>query len=288
MIEYGADTKKFPKKYKKMLEDKTMLMIFTKPSLRTRISFQRAMFDMSGHAIDYILPADDMKRDSIKDIAKTTSRYADCIMARLHEHKDMIELAENASVPVINGLTNFNHPCQALSDMLTIKENKGKLKGIRLVYVGDAKNNMTHSLMFVCAKLGLKMTVCCPRSMMPNKRVIDACKDISKRTKGSIMLKNSTKGIEGADVVYTDTWMSYHIPQSQKKKRFSALKNFRVTKALMSRAGKKAIFMHCLPAQRGVEVDQDVIDGPQSVVYDQAENRLHVQKAILLKVFGKR
>ena len=201
-------------------------------------------------------------------------------MARLFEHKDIEELAKHSKVPIINALTNFSHPCQILTDLMTIQEKKGKLKGINLTYLGDSNNNITHSLMYGCSKLAINLTVVCPKNkeFMPQKKVIE-----QTNTK---VIHDPKKIVKNTNIIYTDTWMSYHIPEKEKTRRSKALKPFQVNSKLMSLA-PKALFMHCLPAHRGDEVTNEVIDSKKSIVFDQAENRLHTQKAIILKLLNK-
>ncbi|MFA6254829.1 MAG: ornithine carbamoyltransferase [Patescibacteria group bacterium] len=285
IISLAEKIKKNPADYSTKLKDKTLLMIFEKPSLRTRISFEVGMTQMGGHAIYYDLANSPMgKKESVSDTAKTASRYVDIIMARLFSHQQIEELAEYATVPVINALTDFSHPCQILGDFLTIKEKKGRLENLKLTYLGDSNNNVTHSLIFGSAIVGLDIAIGCPADSkyLPQESVLAKSKELDGRE--IKITDDPIEAIKDADVVYTDSWMSYHIPESEKEKRLAALKHYQVTAELMKSAKPDAIFMHCLPAQRGVEQTAEVIDGPQSVVFDQAENRLHIQKAIMLKL----
>ncbi len=277
LLDLADKVKKNPAEYSKKLAGKSLLMMFEKPSLRTRVSFEVGMEQLGGHAIYYDLATSPMgKKESVADTAKTASRYVNAIMARLYSHAQLLELAETSSVPVINALTNFSHPCQVLADLQTAREKKGKLEGQKWAYVGDANNNVTHSLMQACTLLGITLSIGCPKSSQPDPKV----------KKGSAVITQSAEeAVKGADVVYTDSWMSYHIPESEKASRIKLFKPYQVNKALMAHA-KDAVFMHCLPAQRGMEVTGDVIDGKQSVVFDQAENRLHAQKALLLMLLG--
>ncbi len=264
------------------LEGKTLLSIFEKPSLRTRLSFEVAMQQLGGKAITIDTQTTTIgKKESIEDTAKVTSRYVDIIMARMYSQSDVEKLAKNASVPVINGLTDKYHPCQILSDLLTIKERKGKLKGLKVAFVGDGNNNVTHCLLIGCALAGINISVACPKKHSPQKDVLEKALKASKGTKIEIT-DNPEKAVQGADVVYTDTWMSYQVKDEEKEQRIMDFGAFQVTEELMQKAKKDAIFMHCLPAQRGYEQTAEVIDGKQSVVFDQAENRMHMQKAILL------
>src|SRR3989338_2164167 len=277
IIKKAVLIKKFPWRYSRSLKNKTLLMLFAKPSLRTRLSFETGMTQLGGHAIFYSINDSPLgEKETIYDTAAVASKYVDIIMARLYEHSDIEALACKSSVPVINALTNFSHPCQILGDLLTIIEKKGRPDNLKLVYAGDSNNNVTHSLMYGTSIMGIEMIVCCPKNkkFMPNPEVI-------KETQVKVV-HNISDAFKGADIVYTDSWMSYHIPKHHKKLRMKILRHYQVTYSMMSKAKKDAIFMHCLPAQRGMEVTAEVIDGKQSVVIDQAENRLHVQKALMI------
>ena len=287
IILLAAEIKKNPLNYSTHLKDKTLLMIFEKPSLRTRVSFEVGMTQLGGHAIYYDLATSPMgKKESVADTAKTASRYVDIIMARLFFQEQMEELAQHATVPVINGLTDFSHPCQILGDLLTIKEKKGRLENLKLAYLGDGKNNVTHSLLYGCAILGLEINIGCPKEAdyLPENKVLEKCKELAGDKVR--VTSDPIEAIKAADVVYTDSWMSYHIPKDKEGERVAIFKPYQVTGELMSRAKPEAIFMHCLPAQRGMEQTAEIIDGPQSIVFDQAENRLHIQKAIMLTLLG--
>ena len=289
LISFASKIKKSPEKFYKSLPNKTMLMIFEKPSLRTRLSFEVAMMQLGGHAI--FLDAKDSplgEKETIADTAKVSSRYCDIIMARMYTQESFEELAKNATVPVINGLTDTFHPCQILSDLFTISEKKGKLKGLKLSFLGDGNNNVTHSLLIGCSKVGMNISVGCPKKLFPEKWIIEIAMKNSKISGSSIEItENPKKAVENSDIVYTDSWMSYHIPKNEKEKRIKLLKPYQVNESLMLLAKKDAIFMHCLPALRGYEQTASVIDGKQSIVFDQAENRLHMQKAIILKLTQK-
>lgn len=292
-IKLALQIKQNPEKYSQALAGRILLMFFEKPSLRTRVSFEAAMLQMGGHAIFYDLGTSlwGVGKETTADTARTASRYVDGIMARLFSRKHIQELAEQATVPVINGLTDFEHPCQAMGDLMTIQQKKGRLQGLKLAYVGDGNNNVTHSLLDGCAKMGLNMTVGCPEDSTyhPTATVLERAQTFSKETGGRIEVVHDAKeSVSGANVIYTDTWMSYHIPAEERENRFRVLEPFKVTPDLMKCANPDATFMHCLPAQRGVEVTAEVLDGPQSVVFDQAENRLHSEKAILLILLGKK
>ncbi|MBN2478329.1 ornithine carbamoyltransferase [Candidatus Micrarchaeota archaeon] len=291
ILNWADEIKKNPGKYSGELKDKTLLMIFAKPSLRTRVSFEVGITQLGGHGIYYDISTSPMgKKETIGDTAKTSSRYVDIVMARLFEHSDIEEYAENSDVPVINALTNFSHPCQIVADLQTIKEKKGELMGLKLAYLGDSNNNVTHSLICGCTKVGMNISVGCPKGevFMPQKKVVDEGKKIAEETGGSVTIThNAEEAVKDADVVYTDSWMSYHIKAEEKEERMKTLMPYQVNRELMDRAKPDAIFMNCLPAMRGMEQTAEVIDGPQSVVFDEAENRLHAQKAVMLFLLGK-
>ena len=286
LISHASKIKKSPGKYSTVLKNKTMLMIFEKPSLRTRVSFEAGMTQLGGHAIH--LDAKDAplgKKETIEDTAKTAGKYVDIIMARLFKQDHLEKLANNTTVPVINGLTDIFHPCQILSDLFTIYEKKKKLKGLKLCYVGDGNNNVTHSLILGCSIMGVNISVACPKKYTPSWWVIDLAEKKAKKSGSKIEITNDAKkAAENADVVYTDSWMSYHIPKKQEKERIKIFKPFQVNQQLMKHAKNNVIFMNCLPAMRGQEQTSQVIDGNRSIVFDQAENRLHMQKAIILKL----
>ncbi|MFA4985624.1 MAG: ornithine carbamoyltransferase [Candidatus Brocadiia bacterium] len=284
--------KKHPGTYSNSCGGLTLLMIFEKPSLRTRLSFEVAMTQMGGHAIYYDTSRSPMGsgKESIHDTLKTASRFVDIIMARLFEHAHIEEMARCSRVPVINALTNYSHPCQILGDFQTIIEKKGSLKGLKLAYFGDSNNNVTHSLLFGCTKLGMDISVGCPDSpeFQPQQVVMDRVMAFARESGSRVeILHDAAAAAKGADVIYTDSWMSYHIPKDQQDRRMADLMPFQVNAALMNHAKSDAIFMNCLPAIRGMEQTADVIDGPQSVVFDEAENRLHAQKAVMLVLLGK-
>lgn len=278
IISLAQKIKKQPKNYSTKLKGKTLLMLFAKPSLRTRLSFEIAMLQLGGHAIFYDIANSPLgKKESIKDGAKVISRFCDAIMARLFEHKDMQELAEYSNIPVISGLDNQEHPCQILGDLLTIKEKFKKLNNLTIAYLGDANNNITHSLIYACKKLRIKLIISCPnrKKFLPNKELFTK--------KDYIYIKKPKKAVLKADIIYTDTYQSYHIPENEIKSRVRKLKKYQINEKLFN-INKKALFMHCLPAVRGEEVTDEVIDSKRSIVYDQASNRLPIQQAILLKL----
>ena len=265
-----------------LLRGKTLGMIFAKPSTRTRASFETAMTQLGGHAL--YLGVGDLqlgRGETIADTARTLSRYVDAIMARLFKHEDLIELARHASVPVINGLTDLHHPCQTLGDLLTIRERKGKLRGLKVAWVGDG-NNVCNSLLLGCSLVGTNVSAACPRGYQPPAEIVELTWKNAAKSGVKIEIGNDPKAsVAGADVVYTDVFVSMGM-EKERKQRLKAFRGYQVNSGLLKLAKADAIFMHCLPARRGEEVTDEVIDGPQSVVFDQAENRLHAQKALLV------
>jgi len=282
IIDLAIDLKKEQKKGKEkpLLQNKTLAMIFEKPSTRTRVSFETGMFQLGGHALT--LSPNDLqlsRGESIADTAKTLSRYVNVVMARVYDHKSLETFARNSSIPVINGLSNSFHPCQILADLMTIKEHKKNLKKIKIAWIGDG-NNVCNSLILGCAKLKIKLSVAIPDGYEPDFDVIKEGKDAEILE----VSDNPEVAVKDADVVMTDTFVSIHNTNSDRIKKF--LPKFQVNQSLMNKAKKDAIFMHCLPAKRDQEVTSDVIDGSHSVVWDEAENRLHVQKALLVHLLG--
>lgn len=289
LLDLADEVKASPEKFENAMHRKMLVMIFEKPSLRTRVSFETGMCQMGGDAIFYDMSTSPLGagKETIHDTIKTLSRYADLIMARLFKHRDMEEMARYSDTPVINGLTNFNHPCQILSDLQTIREKKGSLEGLTLAYVGDSNNNVTHSLLYGCPKMGLNIRIGCPdgQEFAPLPEVVNEAIQAAKKTGADLKVTHNTfEAVKDADIVYTDSWMSYHVPKAEHDERIKQFTPYQVNAELMRHAAKDAIFMNCLPAIRGYEQTADVIDGPQSVVFDQAENRLHTQKAIMLKL----
>ncbi len=282
IIDEGIKLKKQLKKgsHKPILKNKTLGMIFEKPSTRTRVSFETGMFQLGGHALNLSSSVLQLSRgESVEDTAKTLSRYVDAILARVYDQKTLEILAKNSDVPVINGLSNSFHPCQTLADLMTIKEKKKKLKGLKIAWIGDG-NNVCNSLIYGCSKTGINISIATPKGFEPDKTVI-------KKSKKKITIVLTTEpqvALKNADVVVTDTFTSIHNLDKKREKKF--LPKFQVNPSLMKKAKKNAIFLHCLPAKRGEEVTSSVIDGSQSVVWDQAENRLHSQKALLISLLG--
>lgn len=275
-----ADKFKKNQMEKNPLQGKTLAMIFEKSSTRTRISFEVGMNQLGGTGL--YLSTNDLqigRGEPISDTARAMSRYVDGIMIRATKHTDVMELAKNSTVPVINGLTDLEHPCQALADMQTIKENKGNFKG-KLVFAGDG-NNVCNSLLLISAILGMDMTVACPVGYEPPAEILKKATTMALESGAHLEITPDIKSaVNDADVIYTDVWVSMG-DESQIKERIESFKPYQVNEEVMSMAREDAIFMHCLPAIRGQETTKEVIDGPQSVVWDQAENRLHAQKAVM-------
>ncbi|WP_407421722.1 ornithine carbamoyltransferase [Methanobrevibacter sp.] len=265
----------------KPLEGKTLAMIFQKSSTRTRVSFDVGMYQLGGRAI--FLSSNDLQMgrgEPISDTAKVLSRFVDGIMIRAIEHDDVVELAKYSDVPVISGLTNLEHPCQALADMLTIKEHLGDWEGKKICFAGDG-NNVCNSLLLIAPLLGMDMSVACPKGYEPNEEILKTAQEFASENNTEIIVSDDINvALDNVDVVYTDVWVSMG-DEAEAKQREMDLSPFQVNSDLMSIANDGAIFMHCLPAIRGQEVTADVIDGPNSVVYDEAENRMHAQKAVL-------
>ena len=289
VVRLAIDVKRDPQSYDNAMYRKTLFMIFEKPSLRTRVSFEAGMNQLGGHAIFYDLINSPLRsgKENIHDTVKTISRYGDLIMARLFDHRHLEEMAAFSEIPVINGLTDFTHPCQILADLLTIFEEKGFWKGHTLAYLGDSNNNVTHSLLYGCSKTGIHVQVGCPpdKTFQPNPTVVEEAKALGRQTDAHVLVtEDPNEAMHGADIIYADSWMSYHIPPKELEKRVETLRPYQVNGALMKKAQPDAIFMNCLPAMRGYEQTAEVIDGPQSVVFKQAENRLHAQKAIMIKL----
>jgi ornithine carbamoyltransferase len=287
LLELAAEVKNNPQKHEDAMHRRMLVMIFEKPSLRTRVSFETGACQMGGDAIYYDMSTSPLNsgKETVEDTVRTLSRYADIVMARLYEHEVMESMATHATIPVINGLTNYNHPCQILADLQTVNEQKGALEGLTLAYLGDSNNNVTHSLLFGCTKVGMHIRVGCPEGAeySPLPEVIANAERFAAESGASVTVTHDpVEAVKDADVIYTDSWMSYHIPKEQLEERVRVFTPYQVNNDLMQHAADGAIFMNCLPAQRGYEQTADVIDGPQSVVFDQAENRLHAQKAVML------
>ena len=275
-LKSGIDRSKCP------LIGKSIGLLFEKPSTRTRVSFEVAVYQLGGQSI-YLSPKETQigRGESISDTARVLSRYLNGIVLRTYLHKTLEEFAEYATIPVINGLSDLHHPCQVLADLMTIQEKKGRLKGIRLAYIGDG-NNVANSLIEVSVKMGIDMVIACPEGYEPDPEIIDIARgEASTGDSGEIIiLRNPREAAGRADVIYTDAWISMGQEQEAEKKK-AKFKDYQINSALMQCAKKDAIIMHCLPAHRGEEITDEVMDGLSSVIFDQAENRLHTEKALL-------
>lgn len=269
-----------------LLKGKSLGLIFSKSSTRTRVSFEVAMYQLGGYSM--FLSANDIqlgRGETVADTAKTLSRYIDGIMIRTYKQSDVEELAACGTIPIINGLTDSQHPCQILADLQTVREYKGKFKGVKLAYVGDG-NNVANSLLIGCSKVGMDISVATPKGYECDSKSIEIAMKAAQESGAQISIGyDPFEAVKDADVVYTDTWTSMGV-EAEKEERVKAFMPYQVKSELMGKAKPDAIFMHCLPAYRGYEVTAEVIDGPQSVVFDEAENRLHAQKAVLVKLMG--
>ncbi len=288
MMDLTEKMKKNPGKYRKVLKDKILAMIFQKPSLRTRMTFEVGMLQLGGEAV-YLAPSDIQmgSREGVRDIGKNLERWVNGIMIRTFGHNIILELAESTRMPVINALTDLLHPCQAMADFFTLKEKKGHLAGLKLAYVGDG-NNVCHSLMLAAAKAGTKMAVATPPGYEPKPEIVAWAREDGRDTGFELTITNDpVEAVREADAIYTDVWASMG-QEAEKEARKKIFLPYQVNRELFSRARPDTYFMHCLPAHRGEEVTDEVIDSPNSVVYDQAENRLHVQKVIMMLLMGKK
>jgi ornithine carbamoyltransferase len=268
------------------LAGKTLGMIFQKPSLRTRVSFDMAMLQLGGHAL-YLSPQEIGlgQRESVADVARVLSRYVDAIMARVFEHAHIVELASYSPVPVINGLSEREHPCQALADLFTVYEKLNDLRGVKLTFLGDG-NNVARSLMFACALTGMDFVIASPRGYQLNDDSVTRASALAEKTGGKIsLLEDPEIAVQGADVLYTDVWASMG-QEEEAKARAQVFPPYQLNMSLLARAKPGALVMHCLPAHRGQEITDEVVDGANSVVFDQAENRMHAQKAILVELMN--
>lgn len=268
----------------KPFKDHSLAMIFAKPSARTRVSFETGFFRLGGHAL--FLGPNDIgigKREAIKDIARVFSGYNDMIMARLFDHQHIVELAEYASIPVVNGLTDYNHPCQIMADILTVYEHRSNLNDMKIVYVGDG-NNIVHSWLHLAARIPFHFICVCPEGFEPDETAVRLVEDAGI---SSVEVTNDPiVGVAGADVIYTDVWASMG-QKEEAEAREKIFADFQVNTAMMNATGKETLFMHCLPAERGREVTDAVMESPNSIVFDEAENRMHAQNAIMVKIAGK-
>ena len=288
IIEYGIYFKKNRRNHEKILEGKSVAILFEKPSTRTRMSFDIAVYELGGHPL--IMNQNEIhlgKKESIKDTARVMSRYVDAIVARVYRHRDLEEMAKYSSVPVINALSDLAHPCQILADLMTIKEYKGKFNGLKIAYLGDG-NNVCNSLILGSALVGMDIYVATPKGYEPNAKVVLKAKEIIEEYgEGSLTLTNNPiEAAEDADILYTDVWISMG-DDKNKEEVLKIFPPFQINNKLLEYAKDDVIVMHCLPANRGYEITDDVIDGEHSVVYDEAENRLHVQKGVFKFIFER-
>ncbi|MGC8598712.1 MAG: ornithine carbamoyltransferase [Thermoplasmata archaeon] len=282
IINLGIEIKKNPKKYMHVLEGKSLAMIFEKPSTRTRTSFEVAMTQLGGHAL-YMSPRDMQlgRGETIEDTAKVLSRYVDAIVYRAFDHRMVVALAKNSTVPVINALDDVEHPAQIIADLMTILEKKGRLKGLKISFIGDG-NNVANSLMLGSAIVGADFYIASPRGYEIKEEYVKIARSIAGNRSRIVLTNDPVEAAKDADVIYTDVWVSMG-EEEEREKRERDFKDYQVNLSLVKHAKRDYLFMHCLPAHRGLEVTGDVIDGPNSVVFDEAENRLHAQKALLVK-----
>jgi ornithine carbamoyltransferase len=286
ILKLGHDVKRNPRKYRRSLDAKQMVLMFEKASLRTRLSFETGINTLGGNAIFFDQTNSPLgERESIADVAKNVERWVDVIVLRTYAHDTITEMAANARVPVINALSDFEHPCQALADFMTIDEHFGHVAGLNFTYVGDG-NNVCHSLMLTGAQLGANVTVATPRGYSPDIEIVTRAREIAEANGCEVrLLQDPQVAAEDADAIYTDVCVSMGM-EHESTKRAPIFRPFQVNEALMAKAKPEAVFMHCLPARRNAEVTDAVIDSPQSIVFDQAENRMHAQKALLLLLLG--
>jgi len=275
-----------PEDYRKKLKNQILAMVFEKPSLRTRMTFEVGMLELGGKAI-YLSPNEIQlgKRETVEDVAHNLERWVDGIMIRTFAHDNIIRLAKASSVPVINALTDLLHPCQAMADFFTLKEHKGNISEIKLAWVGDG-NNVCHSLMFAAAKAGCKMSAAVPKGYEPNAEIVKLALEDGKGSNFELTVTHDpAEAVRDADAIYTDVWTSMG-QEAEKEARLRLFAPYQVNEALMAKAKDDCVFMHCLPAHRGEEVSAEVFDGPRSIVFDEAENRLHAQKAIMIRLMA--
>jgi ornithine carbamoyltransferase len=286
IVKLGHDIKLNPGEYRNALDAKQMVLMFEKASLRTRLSFEAGINTMGGNAIFFDQTNSPLgERESIADVARNVERWVDIIVLRTYAHDTITEMAANARVPIINALSDFEHPCQALADFMTLEEHFGSATGLNFTYVGDG-NNVCHSLMLAGAQLGANVTVATPRGYSPDIEIVTKAREIAEQNGCELkLLQDPHAAAENADAVYTDVCVSMGM-EHESTKRAPIFRPFQVNEALMGKAREGAVFMHCLPARRNAEVTDAVLDGPQSIVFDQAENRMHAQKALLLLLLG--
>jgi ornithine carbamoyltransferase len=286
ILKLGHDVKRNPREYRNALDAKQMVLMFEKASLRTRLSFETGFSTLGGNAI-FVDQTNSVlgERESIADVARNVERWVDVIVLRTYAHDTITEMAANSRVPVINALSDFEHPCQALADFMTLQEHFGTVSGLNFTYVGDG-NNVCHSLMLTGAQLGANVTVATPRGYSPDIEIVTLARDIAQANGCELrLLQDPHAAADGADAIYTDVCVSMGM-EHESTKRAPIFRPFQVNEALMAKAASHAVFMHCLPARRNAEVTDAVLDGPQSIVFDQAENRMHAQKALLLLLLG--
>ena len=286
ILHISEKIKSKPSLYNHTMEGKTLIMLFELASLRTRISFEAGMTQLGGHAIMYGVENQGFSRsETLKDGVAVLARYGDIIMARVLKHDAMVEMGEASTVPVINGMTELYHPCQNLADLLTIKEKKGKLEGLKIAYVGDGGCNTAASTIIGCAGQGMNVTIVCPDypEYSPDPALV---KKANEAFTGSVTVSHSVEGVADADIIYNDVWISAGM-EEEKKKRMKVFPEFQVNAALVKKAKDDCIVMHCLPAKREIELTSEVMDSPQSVVIDQAENRMHAQKGLMVWIIDQ-
>ncbi len=287
LVDVAADMKKRPVKYKNSLRGKSVALIFEKQSLRTHVTFDVGIYQLGGHSV-YLTQSDINlgKRESVHDVSKNLERWMDAVVVRTYSHQACVDMGRYMKIPVVNALTDFEHPCQAIGDFLTMQEHLGKLKGKKLTFVGDG-NNVCNSLMLMAAKVGMNFAIGCPVGYEPSQEVVKIAKGDAKKSGASIeVYHDPAEAVRDADAVYTDVWVSMG-QEDEKEERLKAFNGYQVNKRLMKLARKSAVFLHCLPAHRGEEVTDDVIDSKQSVVWDESENRLHSQKAVIYTLIRK-
>jgi len=286
ILKLGHDVKRNPRDYRHALDAKQMVLMFEKASLRTRLSFETGINTLGGNAIFVDHTSSPLgERESVSDVAKNVERWVDIIVLRTYAHDTITEMAANSRVPVVNALSDFEHPCQALADFMTLQEHFGTAKGLNFTYLGDG-NNVCHSLMLTGAQLGANVTIATPRGYSPDIEIVTLAREIAASNGCEVRLTQDPQAsVEAADAVYTDVCVSMGM-EHESTKRAPIFRPFQVNEALMQKAQPHAVFMHCLPARRNAEVTDTVLDGPQSIVFDQAENRLHAQKALLLLLLG--
>lgn len=287
IFELADEIKNNQKKFENHLSKKTLGLIFQKPSNRTRVSFEVGMTQLGGHSV--YLGTEDIKlgvREAVKDVARVLSKYLDAIVARTFSHNDIVELAKFSSIPVINGLSDLMHPCQALSDIYTIREKTAKIRSVKLAYIGDG-NNVLNSLIEAVSKLGLYISIATPKGYEPDKEILSASRKNAQKSRARIELfNNPLEVVKDADFIYTDVWTSMG-KEDERRARLKAFKGFQVNSRLIAKCKKNCLIMHCLPAHRQEEITDEVLDSPNSIVFEQAANRLYVQKAILILLLGR-